>query len=47
LQGHRRIVWSVNFNPDGTKLASASFDFTIKLWNVDDGKLVWDNKEHK
>jgi len=47
LTGHKRIVWSVKFSPDGIQLASASFDFTMKLWNVADGKLVWDNKAHK
>jgi len=47
LQGHKRIVWSVKFNPNGEQVASSSFDYSFKLWNVGDGKLVWDNKEHK
>ena len=37
-QGHAEQVWSVAFNPDGTTLASASEDQTIKLWNVQTGK---------
>ncbi len=40
-------MWSVKFSPDNSLLASASFDFSFKLWNAADGKLVWDNKEHK
>jgi len=31
-----RVVWS----PDGNKLASSSFDRTIKLWDVDTGKCL-------
>ena len=32
--GHTSWVASVAFSPDGTKLASGSFDETIKLWDV-------------
>ena len=47
LQGHTRTVWSVKFSPDGTQLASGSFDFTVKLWNLQDGKVVWNNTGHE
>ncbi|MGB6298107.1 MAG: AAA-like domain-containing protein [Rivularia sp. (in: cyanobacteria)] len=35
LEGHRDYVNSVVFSPDGKTLASASRDYTIKLWSLD------------
>ena len=40
LTGHDKSVASVKFSPDGTLLASASADKTVKVWNVSDGELV-------
>ncbi len=40
LGGHADVVSCVSFSPDGSKLASASFDKTVKLWTVADGKPV-------
>ncbi|MEG4804114.1 NB-ARC domain-containing protein [Microcoleus sp. ARI1-B5] len=39
LQGHSNWVRSIQFSPDGTLLASASDDQTVKLWDAHTGKL--------
>ncbi|KAM3110958.1 toll/interleukin-1 receptor domain-containing protein, partial [Phormidesmis sp. 146-20] len=45
LEGHTRWVRRVRFSPDGTVIASASGDNTIKLWQTD-GRLLQTLKGH-
>jgi hypothetical protein len=39
LAGHEDVVASVSFRPDGKALASASYDRTVRTWNVTTGKV--------
>ena len=45
--GHTGEVWDAAISPDGRRLASASFDYTIKLWDVASGKLERTLHGHK
>ncbi|MEE2629160.1 MAG: hypothetical protein VX670_11925, partial [Candidatus Latescibacterota bacterium] len=38
LSGHSNILWEVAYSPDGTTLASASHDGSIKLWDAANGQ---------
>jgi WD40 repeat protein len=40
LKGHRGLVWNVAFSPDGRRLASASDDGTIRMWDVARGQEI-------
>lgn len=38
FRGHKDSLYCVQLSPDGSQLATGSYDSTIKLWNVADGK---------
>ena len=35
LPGHAHVLTNMAFSPDGSRLASGSHDFTVRVWNVD------------
>src|SRR6266480_6903838 len=40
LEGHSRLVSSVAFSHDSARLASASADETVKIWNASSGECL-------
>ena len=39
---HSKLITSVTFSPDGTKIVSGSWDQTIKVWDM----VNWSRKDH-
>jgi WD40 repeat protein len=40
LHGHSGAVYAVAFRPDGQRMATASFDRTIKVWDAHTGRIL-------
>lgn len=47
LEGHRSLVTSVEFSPNGQQLASASYDHTLRLWDVTTGNCLHNLEGHR
>jgi WD40 repeat protein len=43
LSGHRGMIYSVAFSPDGKRMATASADGTVKVWDVSNVKELSGN----
>ena len=46
IQGHADTIYATVFSPDGSILATSSYDRLIKLWDVDSGKELRTLKDH-
>ncbi|MBI3850001.1 MAG: hypothetical protein HY298_06875 [Verrucomicrobia bacterium] len=47
LRGHQQEVWFLSFSADGSLLASASADKTVRLWRLPSGEPVGSPLEHR
>ena len=45
-KGHSDVVNSVTWSPDSQRIASASRDGTVQVWNTGDGRIVFINQRH-
>jgi len=47
LRGHKSIIYSVSFSPDGKRIISCGRDQTIRVWDVESGDEVMILRGHK
>ena len=40
LEGHEYLISSVAYSPDGKFIVSGSWDKTVRIWNLADGKEI-------
>jgi ribosome assembly protein 4 len=46
MTGHQALVNCVTFSPSGTRIASASFDKSVKVWDGFSGKFLYAFRGH-
>jgi WD40 repeat protein len=46
MSGHTNRVWSVAFHPDGSRIASASMDGTVRIWDTQTFQQIRELRGH-
>jgi periodic tryptophan protein 2 len=46
LNGHTGPISSLSFNPSGSLLASGSWDYTVRIWDIFSKKNIVDTLNH-
>jgi len=46
MRGHYNEIFSLAFSPDGTRIASASNDEKIRLWDPQSGREMYQIDDH-
>jgi WD40 repeat protein len=47
LMGHTALVYGIAISPNGRILASASWDRTARLWNLENGQQIGSPLQHE
>jgi WD40 repeat protein/uncharacterized caspase-like protein len=46
LHGHKDLVYAADFHPDGDKAVIGGFDSLLRLWNMNDARVVREYRGH-
>jgi WD40 repeat protein/serine/threonine protein kinase len=47
LRGHTKPIMRAYFSPDGSKIATTSYDATVRIWDAANGRELWTLRGHR